>query len=106
MRAKRPRSRSRACIIQAASASSAMKLPRYRASTRSTSFSICDWLGGAFEIGGELLERPGVEPEKPPVEREASFVQRDRAVLAEQLAQAVQRAGERAVRRVAVDARP
>ena len=59
-----------------------------------------------IDLGDQFLEGPGIDPEVAPVERELAFVQDQGAVLAQQLAQPVQRARERAVRRIAVDARP
>src|SRR5207247_2568367 len=59
-----------------------------------------------IDIVHELLEIPGIEPDVAALEREAALMQRNRLVLAEELAQPVQRARERTMRRIAVDARP
>src|SRR5256885_14551882 len=71
-------------------------------------------LGEALELGAatrfqarrERVESPGVDPDVAPVEGQLALVQHDGPVLAEQLAQPVQRAGERPMRRIAIDARP
>src|SRR5581483_4599874 len=52
------------------------------------------------------VEGPGIDPDVAPVEGQLALVQDDRAILAEELAQAVKRARERAMRRIAIDARP
>src|SRR5947209_2741139 len=61
---------------------------------------------GRLEPRRQRVERPGVDPDIAPIERELALMEHDRPVLAQQLAQPVQRARERTMSGIAVDARP
>jgi len=80
------------CRYQDAIGVVGMNGPRYSASMRVGEFSPpCTGSAARSSSDRQAFERPGIDPEVAAVERELSFGAAPRAVLAEELAQAIAR---------------